>query len=756
MSGAYSSRPLRHLPLLLLTAFGLSGCFLQDEIESADESPAEENLVSGSVGDGPITGAAIRLLRNDGELLAELESDTSANYSVTVKTRGKFYPLAVDANNGIDLVTGMAPDFALRSAVLDPGKKSTANLNPFTTAAIELAREMPGGATKNNVIAADQVITSTLGSGLTTIIENGAIQTAIDRTNVAEIVKSSETFGEAIRRVRDWLLIAGFSTDGDRALRGISSDLLDGAIDGAGGAAADRHVAALTNAVLIQVYLEAGGGELHVNDVDSMSSLEAAVRQIGYSNASPAIGEITITSQMTDAVSRGLDAAVVISQDPRLADLRDRAAGIRASMQPAVLRSLLPDDYRTTLDDFLMLLATADDQTIDQFNDAIQDPVAPADPPPTPEPNQPPVIQGAPPTTISAGEVYQFTPTASDPDGDTLSFSITNKPAWATFDAQSGTLSGLTDETNVGSHDDISISVSDGTATTALPAFSIVVESSFQNSPPGIQGTPATSILVGDNYSFVPTASDPDGDPLTFQISGRPPWLSFSTSTGELSGTPAAGDVGVHGSIVISVSDGTANTSLATFAIEVTAPATNGAPSISGTPPTQVDAGVLYRFVPNASDPEGDALLFSISGKPSWADFSTSTGRLSGTPASTDAGNYSNIVISVSDGSNVTSLAPFSIIVNGEETLGSVTLRWTAPSENTDGTSLLDLAGYRIYWGTTPGSYPNSVRLDNPGLTTYVVDNLSAGTYEFVITAINQAGVESDYSNSATKIVQVP
>jgi hypothetical protein len=64
----------------------------------------------------------------------------------------------------------------------------------------------------------------------------------------------------------------------------------------------------------------------------------------------------------------------------------------------------------------------------------------------------------------------------------------------------------------------------------------------------------------------------------------------------------------------------------------------------------------------------------------------------------------------------------------------------------------MDLAGYRIYWGTTPGVYPNSVTINNPGLTTYVVENLSAGTYEFVATSFNNSGVESDYSAPVTRV----
>ena len=52
-----------------------------------------------------------------------------------------------------------------------------------------------------------------------------------------------------------------------------------------------------------------------------------------------------------------------------------------------------------------------------------------------------------------------------------------------------------------------------------------------------------------------------------------------------------------------------------------------------------------------------------------------------------------------------------------------------------------------------PGNYSNSVTINDPGLTTYVVENLASGTYEFVATAFNAAGMESQYSNSTTKTI---
>lgn len=272
------------------------------------------------------------------------------------------------------------------------------------------------------------------------------------------------------------------------------------------------------------------------------------------------------------------------------------------------------------------------------------------------------------------------------------------------------------------------------------------------NSAPQISGTPPTNVDVGESYSFLPTASDADGDRLSFSIANQPSWTSFDSSTGRLTGTPSLADVGTDANIVIGVSDGTDSRNLPSFSITVSSAETNSPPTIAGTPAGSVTEGQNYSFTPNASDSDGDSLTFSVSGQPSWASFDSSTGRLSGTPGASDVGVYSNIVITVSDGEASDSLSSFSITVV-TVSLGSTELSWTAPSQNEDGTDLTDLAGYKLYWGSTPGSYPNSVTIDNPTVTTYLVENLAPGTYEFVATSYNVSGVESRYSGTATKVI---
>jgi len=271
-----------------------------------------------------------------------------------------------------------------------------------------------------------------------------------------------------------------------------------------------------------------------------------------------------------------------------------------------------------------------------------------------------------------------------------------------------------------------------------------------QNSPPTIQGVPSALVTVGQAYSFTPTAVDPEGDALSFSIVNRPAWLSFSESTGRLSGTPAASAIGEYVEIQIHVTDGRSTAMLGPFSITVQEG--NRAPNISGAPPTAAREGQAYEFTPTATDADGDTLTYNISNRPAWASFDSATGRLSGTPGTGTVGTYANITIRVSDGTFGASLAPFTIAVQ-QVSSGSATLSWQPPTLRSDGSPLTNLAGYRIRYGTALGNYPNVRQIANAGVTTFVIDNLPAGTYYFVVTAYDSNGGESGYSAVVSKSI---
>jgi uncharacterized protein (DUF1800 family) len=269
--------------------------------------------------------------------------------------------------------------------------------------------------------------------------------------------------------------------------------------------------------------------------------------------------------------------------------------------------------------------------------------------------NSAPVISGTPQATINANATYYFQPTASDADsGDKLKFTVVKKPAWATFNTVTGALTGTPKSTQAGIYKGIVITVSDGKNKTSLPEFSIQVE----NPPPVIEGVPNTAVVTGNTYRFVPIATDSNGDKLVFSITQKPAWAKFSSTTGELTGIPKGNQSGVYSGIVITVSDGKNKVSLPEFSIRVD----NLPPTISGTPDKTAIVGKAYRFVPTAADPNGDALEFTIQGKPSWAKFDSKTGALTGTPTAKNGG-ISTVTITVSDGKNSLSLPTFELQV---------------------------------------------------------------------------------------------
>ncbi len=285
--------------------------------------------------------------------------------------------------------------------------------------------------------------------------------------------------------------------------------------------------------------------------------------------------------------------------------------------------------------------------------------------------------------------------------------------------------------------------------------------SSVAEAAPTITGTPKTTFGTNSWYSFLPTARDPAvaQSTLRYSIVNKPSWALFSVYSGRLEGaTPRT--AGTWSNIRITVRSSTGTATLPAFSIQVVPPSsggstTNRAPTVSGTPSTAVSVGNSYSFRPTGSDPEGRTLTWSISNLPRWATFSTASGTLSGTPTASHVGTYSNIVITASDGTNRTSLRAFSIAVNAAgSSSGSATLSWTPPTRNTNGSTLTNLAGYRIYYGTSASSLTRTVQVSNAGLTRYVVSDLSPATWYFSVRAYSSAGAESTGSNTVSKVVR--
>jgi len=271
---------------------------------------------------------------------------------------------------------------------------------------------------------------------------------------------------------------------------------------------------------------------------------------------------------------------------------------------------------------------------------------------------------------------------------------------------------------------------------------------------PTISGTPATRIEVAHAYAFQPTAKDASGGKLTFSITNKPWWAAFNSSTGKLAGTAA--HTADFSDIVICVSNGSARSCLPSFALKVVA-LPDTPPVLSGKPAATATVGSAYSFTPTARDPNGLKLTFQIWGKPAWLNFDKSTGRLYGTPTAAEVGKYGPMGIEASDGYYESSLPGFSVTVPSQGASlppSAVTIAWTPPTENTNGSTLTNLAGYHIYYGSTQSNLDKVVDITNPGVASYVLSDLTSGTWYFALTSVNTAGVESVRSTVISTVVE--
>jgi VCBS repeat-containing protein len=187
---------------------------------------------------------------------------------------------------------------------------------------------------------------------------------------------------------------------------------------------------------------------------------------------------------------------------------------------------------------------------------------------------------------------------------------------------------------------------------------------SVGNYAPIIITTPGTSVNEDSPYSYTFRGRDYENSTLTKSAVVKPSWLSFNTSTGVLSGTPANANVG-DTLVTLRISDGTVSVDQ-TFTISVVN--VNDAPTISSTPVTAVNEDQPYSYTMVANDVDaGDAVTYSAPVLPGWLSFNTSTHVLSGTPTNDQVGTNPtqtyDVTLRATDKSNAQTNQSFTITV---------------------------------------------------------------------------------------------
>ena len=253
--------------------------------------------------------------------------------------------------------------------------------------------------------------------------------------------------------------------------------------------------------------------------------------------------------------------------------------------------------------------------------------------------NNPPTLDPLANVALNEGETVTLNPTATDQDGDTLTYTYTG---WMT----SGSYT--TNYNDAGTHT-VTVTVSDGSLTDSQVVTITVTNS---NQAPVLDQISDIFTTEGDTVTLIPTANDPDGDTLTFSYSG---WMTSNSYTTNYN------DSGTH-NVTVTVSDGTLTDSLVVTVIVLNGN-NNSAPVLDPITDITVTEGATVTLNPTATDPDGDALTYTYSGWMSSASYTTNYD---------DAGIYT-VTVTVSDGSLTDSQDVMITVLNG--TNGSITGR---------------------------------------------------------------------------------
>ncbi|WP_417362394.1 Ig-like domain-containing protein [Gallaecimonas pentaromativorans] len=288
--------------------------------------------------------------------------------------------------------------------------------------------------------------------------------------------------------------------------------------------------------------------------------------------------------------------------------------------------------------------------------------------------NAAPLISGTPASSVQQGASYRFAPTASDADGDSLTFSIQNKPAWASFDVATGVLAGTPGNANVGTSSNIVISVSDGTAVSSLPAFSITVIN--VNDAPTAQadsyGLLEGSLLTISAFEGVlANDSDPDGDTLSAQLlSGPAHATAFNLNSDGSFSYQHDGSEGSSDSFSYQVSDGQGG--VASASVSLTINPVNDAPRFTSIAPTSAIAGATFSYQVVVEDPDS-AVTLTLVTAPAWLTLEDNV--LAGSVPG-DASGQVTVELLASDGAKTATQRFVLTIAEPQQSLVGLTGTW--------------------------------------------------------------------------------
>ena len=218
--------------------------------------------------------------------------------------------------------------------------------------------------------------------------------------------------------------------------------------------------------------------------------------------------------------------------------------------------------------------------------------------------DNPPVIGPIGDRSINEGTSLAFTVSATDPDGDAITYSATGLPTGASFDPSTHIFTWTPDYTQAGVYT-VTFTASDGNLSASQ---NVVITVANINLPPIIDPIGDKTVAEGSALSFVISATDPDGNTITYLATGLPQGATFDPNTRTFSWTPDYTQSGTY-TVTFTASDGSLFSSQD---VKITVAKTNMPPVIDPIGNKTVSEGSTLSFVISATDPNRDTLTYLL------------------------------------------------------------------------------------------------------------------------------------------------
>ncbi|WP_249070113.1 putative Ig domain-containing protein [Argonema antarcticum] len=270
--------------------------------------------------------------------------------------------------------------------------------------------------------------------------------------------------------------------------------------------------------------------------------------------------------------------------------------------------------------------------------------------------NRQPNFVSTPSILATVGQTWRYLLKATDPDSDTLTYSLTTKPDGMTIDETTGLIAWKpTPEQLINSSSvtlssgvwEVGVKANDGQGGINTQFFQVQVTFPDSNSSPVfIAESPKKAGTIGHPYQFTFKALDPEGDAVTYSSPNAVAFgASLNPNTGEISWTPTG--VG-KADFIVKATDTKGASTVKTFTIESVSNAANVAPTIVSLPSTLIAPVQVYQYQIVANDSNNDPLTYSLASAPSGMQLDNK-GRIIWTPTAANLGKNA-IQINVSDG----------------------------------------------------------------------------------------------------------